>query len=206
MSRIIFLLPLLVLGLIGCASAPKRTLNFTEGNWRAKALIKDKEQGRSYIVNLNFNVIKNQKARMDVTSALGTGIASLVVENQEVRYLLVDSKRYYYGSPRPDVMRPILSVPFDPRWIHNLLFETPIPDKSWSCTKESDGWLRECRDMVSGAVVSWANRQGDKKTVRIDHTKAFVQMNVQAFKPKVEDRKNLFELEVPNGFQKLRIR
>lgn len=196
----------IVVGLAGCASAPKRVSNFSQGQWRAKALVKDKEQGRSYIVNLNFNAVKNQKARMDVTSALGTGVAALVVENNEVRYLLVDSKRYYYGSPQPDVMRPILSVPFDPRWLHNLLFEMPIPDKSWSCSEGKDGWLQECRDTVSGAVVTWSNRHGDKKTVQIDHAKASLQINVQSFKPKVEDRKNLFVLEAPDGYQKLRVR
>lgn len=197
---------LLIVTLAGCASAPHRVSNLNEGNWKAKALVKDKEQGRSYIVNLNFNAIKNQKARMDVTSALGTGVAALVVEDKEVRYLLVDSKRYYYGSPQPDVMRPILSVPFDPRWLHNLLFEMPIPDKSWSCTEGNGGWLQECRDLASGVTVKWANRQGDKKTVQIDHVKASVQINVQTFKPKVEDRKNLFVLEAPDGYQKLRVR
>lgn len=196
----------LVVGLFGCAKAPVRSGNFSEGNWKAKALVKDKEQSRSFIVNLNFNAIKNEKARMDVTSTLGTGVAALVVEPSEVRYIIVDSKRYFYGQPQPDVMRPILAVPFDPRWLHNLLFEIPIQDKSWSCTQDRKGWLKECQDSVSGARLTWSARTGAKKTLRIDHEKASVQINVLSFKPKVEDRKNLFLLEAPEGYQKLRVR
>ena len=45
---------------------------------------------------------------MDVTTTLGTGVASLVVDHKEVRYVLFDSKRFYYGQPQPGVMRPIL--------------------------------------------------------------------------------------------------
>ena len=60
---------------------------------------------------------------MDVSSSIGTGVASLVVDPKEVRYVLLDTKRFYYGAPAPEVMRPILALPFNPQWIHNILFE-----------------------------------------------------------------------------------
>ncbi len=183
-----------------------RLSKVNEGRWKARALVKDKEQSRTYIVNLNFNAIRGDKVRMDVTSVLGTGVASLVVDSKEVRYILFDSKRFYYGPPQVDVMRPILALPFDPRWLQNILFELPIPDKSWTCTHEKSGWLAECHDLASGLKIIWLARRGDKKTVQISHEKASVQINVQWFKAKVEDRKNLFELEAPAGFQRLRVR
>lgn len=193
--------------LAGCATGPAVKLDtVSQGNWRAKALVKDKDQGRSYIVNLNFNAQKHEQARMDVTSTLGTGVASLLVDPREVRYVLFDSKRFYFGTPQADVMRPILSIPFNPRWLMNLLFEEPIPDKGWACTKDGGGKLAECTDLNTNTKVTWSNRQGEKKTVLIDHPKASVQINVNSFKPKVEDRKNLFVLEAPEGYQKLRVR
>lgn len=191
---------------VGCATAPVRMENVQEGNWRARALIKDKEQSRSYIVNLNLNLKRGEKIRMDVTSALGTGVASLVADQKEVRYVLFDSKRFYFGNAQPDVMRPILSIPFDPRWLQNVLFDTPITDKNWSCTQDGKGFVRECRDSLSSLKVTWGSRQGEKKSISIDHVKASVQINVQSFKAKVEDRKNLFVLEAPEGYQKLRVR
>lgn len=177
-----------------------------EGQWKAKALIKDNEQSRSYIVNLNLNVLRGEETRMDVTTTLGMGVASLLVDNRDVRYVLYDSKRFYYGTPSPGVMRPILTIPFDPRWLQNILFDTPIPERSWNCTEDSSRVLKDCVDSVSGIKITWSNRSGAKKTVLIEHSKASVQINVQSFKPKVEDRKNLFSLEAPEGFQKLRVR
>lgn len=203
MNRIIFALGFLIL--TSCVSAPKNMGGIQEGHWKAKALIKDKEQSRSYIVHMNLNAIREQQARMDVMSALGTGVASLVVENKEVRYVLFDSKRFYFGPPQADVMRPILAIPFDPRWLHNILFEIPLPEKTWTCV-QSKGFLSECRDAVTGVKVSWTARTGVKKTILIEHSKASVQINVTSFEAKVEDRKNLFVLEAPQGYQKLRVR
>jgi len=190
----------------GCVTAPKNLEGIKEGHWKAKALIKDNEQARSYIVNLNMNAVRDERARMDVISTLGTGVATLLVDNKEVRYVLFDSKRFYFGPPQPDVMRPILAIPFDPRWLHNILFEQPLTDKTWTCTKDGAGLLKDCRDSATALKVSWSARQGEKKTILIEHAKASVQINVQSFQPKVEDRKNLFVLEAPAGYQKLRVR
>jgi hypothetical protein len=187
-------------------TAPMKMDKIDDGNWRAKALIRDKEQSRSFIVNLNFNLVRGQRTRMDVTSALNTGVASLVTDGKEVRYVIFDSKRFYFGRPQADVMRPILSIPIDPRWIQNLMFDEPIADKSWSCTNDSNGMVQECRDSGAGLKITWAQRIGPKKTVTIEHSKATVQINVQSFKSKVEDRKNLFVLEAPEGYQKLQVR
>lgn len=195
-----------VVSLFGCAGRPVKMANMTEGNWRAKALIKDLEQSKSYIVNLNINAVRDQRVRMDVVSTLGTGVASLLADQKEVRYVLLDSKRFYFGNPSPEVMRPILAIPFDPRWLHNILFEEPLPEKTWTCVRDSDGWLKECKDSVTNTKITWSARQGEKKTILIEHSKATVQINVQSFKSKVEDRKNLFQLEAPAGYQKLRVR
>jgi hypothetical protein len=194
------------LTLTGCQSIPTKLDGVTEGNWRAKALIRDTAQGRSYIVNLNVNVIKDQKTRMDVTTALGTGVASLTADNQEVKYILVDSKRFYFGSPHAEVMKPILAIPFDPRWIGSVLFDEPITEKGWTCTKDDHGLLKECKLPTSDLTVTWSARKGDKKTILIHHTKASVQINVNGFKPKVEDRPGLFSLQAPEGYRKFRVR
>jgi hypothetical protein len=205
MKPVFGLLCAFILSTLGCQSAPKRYDNVSEGQWRAKALIRDQESARSYIVNLNLNLVRDQRARMDVTTALGTGVASLVVDPKEVRYVIVDSKRFYFGVPNVNVMRPILAIPFDPRWLNNLLFEIPITDKGWTCTNEGEV-LKECRDAQTGLKITWSDRHGERKTVRMEHATASVQIKVQSFRPKVEERKNLFLLEPPEGYKKLRVR
>lgn len=192
--------------LVGCQSTPKKYAGIQEGQWKAKALIKDLDQSRSYIVYLNFNAVRDQRARMDVTTAFGTGVASLVVDQKEVRYILLDSKRFYYGPPSAEVMRPILALPFDPRWLNNLLFEEPILAKDWACSRDKSEALVGCHNDVMGLKITWVSRLGDKKTILIEHSKASVQINMQSFKPKVEERANLFTLEPPESFKRLRVR
>lgn len=196
----------LMFGLAGCVSAPLKLKNVNEGHWHARALIKDKEQNHSYIVNLDFNAVKSQRIRMDVSNVLGLGVATMVVQPKQVRYALFESKRFYYGKPQADVMRPILAIPFDPRWISNLLFDEPIAGRGWSCEDDAKGFVQSCANAAMGMQVEWSARNGERKTILIQHPKASVQINVQSFQPKVEDRKNLFLLEAPEGFQQLRVR
>ena len=192
---------------VACASKKKVTLSDVhEGNWKAKTLITDKEGKQSQIVYLNFNAVRDQHARMDVTTIIGTGVASLVVDPAEVRYFILDSKKFYVGVAQPEVMRPILPLPFNPKWIHNILFEEEFTDKGWTCQRDAAGLLSTCQDANTKIAITWSARKGPTKSVTIDHPRASVQINVQAFKPAIEDRKNLFVLEAPVGFQKLRIR
>lgn len=193
--------------LSNCATvAPINYEKITEGRWSAKALVKDKEQSRTYIVNLDLNAVREKQLRMDVSAALGTTVAALVVNGKEVKYLLVEPKKYYFGKSRADVMRPILSVPFDPRWLHNILFEIPFAEKNWSCSRDPKGLLLECKDANTGVKITWSARNGQKKTVFLEHARANVQMNFSSFKPKVEERADLFELKAPQGFDRFNVR
>src|SRR4051812_32915196 len=115
MARLILIVAA-IFAIIGCNSAPIRMANQTEGNWRGRALVKDKEHTRTFIVNLDFNAIKQKNLRVDVTSTLGQHAASLTSSPTEVRYFTSDAKKFYLGSPRPEVLKPILAIPLDPRW------------------------------------------------------------------------------------------
>lgn len=195
----------MVLTLSSCAFAPVNYGKVDQGQWRAKALIKDLDQSRSYIVNIDFNAIRDKNLRMDVKTTLGTGVAALTADQKDVRYLLVNAKKFYYGASRPEVMRPVLAIPFDPRGINNLLFDIPFRDRSWTCTKDQYGFVKKCTDLANGIKVSWSQRTGVRKTIFIEHRRGTVQLNILSFKPKVEDRKDLFELKVPPSFEELNI-
>ena len=137
-----------------------------EGQWRGKALIKDKELNKSYLVHLNMNAVRNSSARLDVTSTLGTGVASLVVTPEELRYVLFEQKRFYAGPPKASAMKPILSMPFDPRLLHNLLFGELITDAGWSCRTLESPTRDACTESASQTEVTWT--KGRKRSAR-DH-------------------------------------
>ena len=97
--------------------------------------MKDKEHSRTFIVILDFNAVRKENLRVDVTSTLGQHVASLVATNKEVRYYTSENKRFYTGTPRPEVLRPILAIPLDPRWLENILFDEAPIDGNWVCSK-----------------------------------------------------------------------
>lgn len=201
------LLPLsAILFLVGCASAPMKMSDVKEGNWQGRALVKDKEHSRTFIVNLDFNAIHRESLRLDVSSTLGQPVASIVTTNKEVRYFTADNKKFYVGTPRPEVLKPILAIPLDPRWLQNILFDEAPTGNGWSCQNDSAGFVSECRLPSMNLTIAWSNRKGAYKTVAISHPRADIQLNLRSFTPKVERMDHLFDLQAPSGFQKLRLR
>ena len=195
---------ILIIG--GCSSKPVKTQKSSEGYWSARALVRDQDQGVSYIVNLAFNAKGSEGVRMDVSDTLNTPVASLLVKGNSVEYVIYRAKKFFYGDSQANVMRPILSSPFDPRWVENLLYDEAIADKSWTCQQDKSGLVSQCKDAATGVTIQWSSRSGSRKTVEITHAKAEVQISFKEYKAKVENRKNLFKLEAPEGFQKLRVR
>lgn len=190
--------------LAGCASAPVRYDQQGEGQWQAKALIRDTRAGKSAIVNLDVNAVKNEKLRMDVTAAMGHPVASLVMDGDKMTYVLMETKEFYSGAPTESAMKPVLQAPIDPKLLYNVFFEIPIEDKSWSCTKDKNGFLVECAKANGDVIIQWTERKGRRKLVKLEHPRGVMQINVSSFQPKVEARAQLFELNPPKTFKQVR--
>jgi hypothetical protein len=204
MRRIFY--AVLILALAGCASKTLKLGDINQGNWSARALIKDKEQSRSFIVNLNLNAVRHEKLRLDVSSTLGQQVAALTTTSTEVRYYTTEQKKFYVGAPKSDVLRPILAIPLDPRWLQNLLFDEAIVNKNWTCKLGEDHLIAECRNEADELTITWTKRRGDARTITIQHPKAELQISIRSFSPKIETAPGLFDLVPPNGYQKLKIR
>jgi hypothetical protein len=196
--RALTLFVLTMFGLAGCQTAPVRYNEQNEGQWAAKALVRNKREGRSAIVHLDVNAVQKEKLRMDVTAALGHPVASLVINGKRLTYVLIDSKQYYQGEPTSAALKPVLGVPLNPKLLYNVFFDLPIEDKSWTCTQDKSGYLIECREAGTELVIRWGERQGRRKLVTIDHPIGLVQINVSSFQPKVGAN---FELTPPKGFR-----
>lgn len=190
----------------GCQTVPVRYDQVEVGTWEAKALIKDKKGNQSYVVNLDIAARLNEKLRLDVTSPIGIHLASLVMRGAEVEYILVRKKKYFAGQAKPQVLSPIISVPLDPRVLHNVIFDRPIVDKNWVCTQGDEGMLSECQNLTSGLVLSFSDRVGQRKTVKIEHADANVTINFTDYEKSIGDEARLFDLQVPASFEKYRIR
>ena len=94
-------------------------------------------------------------------------------------------------------------MPLNPQLLYNILFDMSFETKDWSCSKDANGFLGECRNDRQNLKVIWKDRKGRRKAVYIEHPKADIQMNITDFEPKVDA---VFSLKVPDSFKKYRIR
>jgi len=191
---------------LGCQLAPTRYSEHSEGQWQAKVLVKDHAKSESFIVNMDAYAVRDQFLRMDITAALGTPVASLVLQGEQISYILPQQKRYFEGPSSGRALSPILAVPVDPQIFYSLLFDVPPKQKGWTCAKDQKGFLKKCEQSKTGITVTWKERKGRRKNIFIDHKKASLQMNVSWFKPSLDAKKGLFVLKAPSRFKKYRLK
>jgi hypothetical protein len=189
-----------IFGLVGC-QGPLKYSKEKQGQWQAKALVRNKKESQSAIVNLDVNAVQKEKLRVDVTAALGHPVASLVLDGDKLTYVLIESKQYYQGQPTAAAIKPILGVALNPSLLFNVFFDLPIEDKSWSCTEDKKGFLTECRTDAADIAIRWGERHGRRKLVTIENPTGLVQINVSSFQPKVGAN---FELTPPKSFRAIR--
>lgn len=202
---------LCVLGLIlvfftGCQVAPTKYDEHNEGQWEAKVRIKDHKKDKSYVVRMNAYAVKDQSLRIEISGPFGSPLATLVMNEDKVQYLLPEQRKYFEGASSPKVLRPILSVPVDPRLFYSVLFDVAPEDQGWSCKNTRDGFLEKCKNAKQGLDVKWENRRGRKKNVSIKHKLATLQLDVTDFKPSLNPELDLFSLRAPKKFKKYRIK
>lgn len=191
--------------LMGCQSTPTRYAEKAKGVWTTKVLVKDKQSSRSYLLHLKFQADENKNARVDISTTLGQPVAALVLKGNNVRYILIESKRVYYGPASTESLKPILSAPIDPRWLINIFYERPFEDKNWQCSMDKN-FLKECRQLQTGTVVKWTERAGARRLIQLEHRRADLQIQVMSFSEKVDDRPDTFEIKTPEGFKEIKLK
>ncbi len=185
---------------LGCSSAPIRFDDKNEGQWEAKALIRDKSARKSFIVNLDISAIQSDKLRVEAVTPLGIHIASYALNGKSVSYVLTRQKKYYKGRSTAQSLRSVLSISLEPKNILAFLFDKPPKSKRWSCESDEKGFLKKCINKRNSVTVIWENRVRDKKTIQIESSRASLQIYLKSFSPKVEDKDGLFVIEKPSAF------
>jgi hypothetical protein len=186
----------------GCALfAPKNFSKYSQGEWQGKVLIKDKKEKRSGLVNVKVRAIDNQSLRLDVTSPVGTHVASVLMDGENIHYLSVSEKTVYKSKANRDSLRGIFKIPIEPKLLYNVFFDRPIEAKTWSCVSDTRGLLQECKDRQTGLNIRWTSREGAKRTVAIEHAAASLQINLYDFVKEIKDPATAFVLPAPSSFR-----
>lgn len=202
-SQFSVLLLLFITIMLSAACSSFRVKDYSlekSGEWMGKALIKDKKNNKSGIVNIKIRAVDQEKLRLDVTSPLGAHLASVLILGDEIEFLNVEEKVLYRGPSGETALKKFLKVPIAAKDFYNILFDHKFVDKNWTCALDGKGFLKLCEDKKSGLNIAWVIREGLKRTIALDYSTASVQMNLYSFNKEIIDSEKVFQIKAPTQF------
>jgi hypothetical protein len=191
------------LWLSACASLGPKPSEVQTGEWEARALVRDARSGRSFILRLSIAAQLEDALRVDAVAPLGQPIASILWQKNKATVVLYEQRRFFEGSPSDPAVAQALQIPIDLTLWQDIVFDRPINQKGWSCTKDNAGLVQECRKIGQEVSIRWGERAGHKRTVRVESGGSQVQMNFQTFRARVGNPDKLKAIKIPNGYTRI---
>lgn len=195
-----FFATIILLVLAGCASKPVAyNQDKAEGQWEAKAQIKDMEKGSTNNLSLDVMALKDQALRMEISGTMGVHVASLLLRDSDIKYAVHTQKRFFSGPVSERSLKPLLKAEVDPRWLYGVFFDEPI--EGWNCNGQP---VEKCEN-TDGTQIVWSDRNGEKKRITISNHKFQLQVLVKNFTTKVQSPDKTFQLESPESYKRYKL-
>ncbi len=190
--------------MIGCQTAHKYSEE-NQGYFDSKALIKDKKNNKNFIVRVEAYLKNQDKLRLEVSSPFGDLLGLVLLNGNKLEVLHAQKHIYYKGRASARALKPLLTIPLDPKIFYSIYLDRPMESKNWSCTNDDKGFLEQCKNLKSKLSIKWSGRINKKKLVHISHKKVNIQLNIRDFSPELKSEKPLFKVKVPKGYKKISI-
>jgi hypothetical protein len=191
-----------------CQTAPKveptvvGTVGSAEGQWRGKAMVRDLRKGKSALLTLDILAREPSQLRMEVSGSFGVHVASIALNGSEVRYILTQEKRFVTAPAGADSFARLVPVHLPPGALLAILFERSLPMAEWKCERDPVSKLPiQCTHRGEGVTVSWVERNGRNRRLKVSAHDAEIEMVLDEAKSKVELNDNAFTLTAPNGYR-----
>jgi hypothetical protein len=187
--------------LLACTSTPPVAYNSlkAEGQWEAKAQLKELQTGKSNTIGLDVMSVKDEALRMEISGTMGVHLASFLMRDSEVRYAVHTQKRFFSGPVSEKSMRPLLKNDIDPRWFYSIFFDEPLP--GWNCSGTP---IEKC-ERSDGTKVTWSERDGEKKRIIVSNQQFELQVLVKSFATKVQSPDKAFHLDAPDSYKRYKL-
>ncbi|MDZ4678725.1 MAG: hypothetical protein SGI74_14605 [Oligoflexia bacterium] len=164
--------------------------------------------GKSYKLKSDIYVLSGKTVRLDVTTTLDLPLASVLLNDQKIEYVLYRDKKYYSGKPNPHALDPVFPLSIDASTLISLLNEQSI--KNAQCKTEA-GFTSECAGSVGGAqyIVRWEKRattgllagRATKVILELPQRHVALKFYYTNWQKTVSNAERLMVLQVPEGFQ-----
>ncbi len=186
---------------VGCATQQIVPFDKTksEGQWEAKAQVRNLQKGTSHNIDLEVMSFRNQALRIEVSGTLGVHLASFLMKGSEVKYAVHPQKKFYSGMVTESSLRPLLKADVDPRWLYSIFFDEPL--RGWQCQGNP---VEKCQ-RSDGMKIVWSERQGEQKRVLIANNQFELQILVKNYLTKVQSPERAFNLETPESYRRYKL-
>jgi len=210
MKRLFFFL-LMNLFMVSCATQPTKPQSsgagLTKAQWETKAVIRDLKADKSHSLNIDILGDYPGKLRLEVSALMGVQVASLALNDDDVRYAIYPQKKFFEGKASETSFLPLMNVPLHPHNFLNVAYDTPMRGTGWACTKGSDNLVAECYQAARGIKVQWLDRtpEGQKRVLITGPTFEMRWL----FKPpqtEVQFKDETFHLEQPADFKTVQLK
>ncbi len=170
-----------------------------EGQWEAKAQVRNLRTNTVQNLNLDVMAIRNQIMRIEISGPLGIQVGSLLMKKEDLTCLIHTQKKAYTGTGDENSLENFLKVKIDPRWLYSVFFDVEIP--GWACEGKP---VVKC-ERNDGTSIAWTEREGEKKRVTIKGLGYQMQVLVTSFQSKVEKPEKVFNLIIPDSYTKYKL-
>lgn len=210
--RFLFLFIILFI-LNSCITKQTYEVEKKSGFWEAKAQIRDLKTNKSYQVNLDILAQYPSSMRVDITGPMGVALATLVQDESHVRYILYREKKFYEGTLSEKSLYPLFTIQFNPKYLFQISFDKEIQETGWTCRRNGKGLVEICKRSSDDLKIEWKEREGERKRVFISSREFELQILYKDFKLKstplvqeMTEKKDPYQIEIPNGFTTYKIR
>lgn len=200
----IFILPLI----FACQTAPKSEptvrgeVGSAEGQWQGKARVRHLRTGKENIISLDAIAREPSQLRLEVTGPFSVHLASIVLNGDEVRYILTREKRFVSTSATSAAFVRLIPIRISPTALLAVLFDRELPAAEWKCVRDpATRLLSTCAHLYQDVQLKWLERTGLKRRLAVLAQDAEVEMVLDEAKSKVELNEKTFELMPPRGFK-----
>ena len=163
---IILTLSYVFLLFVGCATS-ETALNQDDIRYAdTKALIEDKKKSSSNSVSMDVFYTTNGVIRIEVEALLGYQLGSLLMNKNQIQYILYPQKTFVQGPFAGRTLKPLFKTEIDPRWIEAAILDTDLTTLGFICLQKNPE-LKVCQSEL--AEVSVETKKSPLKKIIIEN-------------------------------------
>lgn len=199
----------ILMGLMGCQTSPKKTIDLADkvdiANapkfiWETKAQIRDLKRKKNSNVNIDFLAVKNIKLRLEIQATLGIPVGTLGMSQEQFIAIIYPQKKVIQGKMEEKTLMKSFNLPIPPEALYAIAFDDVIKSPQWKCYFDSSKVVSLCENTITQSKIEWKSRSQGTKLVKIINANMEVDWFFKAPQP-LEIKPETFNIEVPNGYK-----